>query len=73
MHFWDLIISLLNPLEFGQYFKNPENKCMRINGQHSDINIGLTSRLIFKYQKLIRKFLKLFWIFINFNWKYFSL
>ena len=39
---------------------------MRINGQHSDINIGLISRLIFKYQKLIRKFLKLFWIFINF-------
>jgi len=71
MHFWDLIISLLNPLEFDQYFKNPENKCMRINGQHSDINIGLTRRLIFKYQKLIRKFLKLFWISINFNWKYF--
>jgi hypothetical protein len=49
MYFWDLIISLLNPLEFDQYFKNPENKFMRINGQFSDINIGLISKLIFKY------------------------
>ena len=49
MHFWDLIISLLNPLEFDQYFKNLENKFMRINGQFSDINIGLISKLIFKY------------------------
>jgi hypothetical protein len=73
MYFWDLIISLLNPLEFDQYFKNPENKFMRINGQFSDINIGLISKLIFKYQKLIRKFLKLFWIFINFNCEFFSL
>jgi hypothetical protein len=49
MHFWDLIISLLNLLEFDHYFKNPENKFMRINGQFYDINIGLISKLIFKY------------------------
>jgi hypothetical protein len=40
---------------------------MKINGQHSGINIGPTSRLIFKYQELTIKFLELFWIFINFN------
>ena len=44
---------------------------MKINGQDSGINIGPISKLIFKYQELIRKFLKLFWIFTNFNWKYF--
>ena len=38
---------------------------MKINGQYSSINIGPTNRLIFKYQKLTRKF-------INFNWEYFS-
>jgi hypothetical protein len=44
---------------------------MRINGQHSSINIGSTSRLVFKYQKLVRKLSELFWIFINSNWEYF--
>jgi hypothetical protein len=28
---------------------------MRINGQYSGINVGPTSRLVFKYQKLTRK------------------
>jgi hypothetical protein len=29
--------------------------------------------VVFKYQELTKKFLKLFSIFINFNWEYFSL
>jgi hypothetical protein len=33
---------------------------MRINGQYYDINAGLTSRLIFKYQELTKKLLELF-------------
>jgi len=33
---------------------------MKINGQDSGINIGPISKLIFKYQELIRKILKLF-------------
>jgi hypothetical protein len=45
---------------------------MRINGQYYGINNELISMLIFKYQELTRKFLELFWIFINFNWEYFS-
>jgi len=44
---------------------------MRINGQYFGINVGLASRLVFKYQKLTQKFSELFWIFTNFNWKYF--
>jgi len=45
---------------------------MRINSQHSGINIGFVSRLAFKYQKLTKIFLILFWVFINFIWEYFS-
>jgi hypothetical protein len=45
---------------------------MRIHGQYSSINIRFTSRLIFKYQILVREFSELFWIFRNSNWKYFS-
>jgi hypothetical protein len=33
---------------------------MRINDKYSGINVGHTSRLIFKYQDLTRKFSKLF-------------
>ena len=33
---------------------------MRINGQYSNINIGPTSKLVFKYQELTRKFSELF-------------
>ena len=33
---------------------------MKINGQHSDINIGPTNRLLFKYQEFTRKFSELF-------------
>ena len=29
---------------------------MRINGQYSDINVGPTSKLVFKYQEFSRKF-----------------
>jgi hypothetical protein len=35
--------------------------------QHPSINIGPISRVVFKYQELTKKFLKLFSIFINFN------
>jgi hypothetical protein len=56
MHFLDLIISLLNPWELDQYFKNSKYLFLRINGQHSDINTGPTSRLIFKYKKLTKRF-----------------
>jgi len=34
----------------------PEILIHGINGQYSDINIGLTSKLVFKYQKLTSKF-----------------
>jgi hypothetical protein len=33
---------------------------LKINGQHSGINIGFIIRLIFKYQELITKFLDIF-------------
>jgi hypothetical protein len=33
---------------------------MKINSQHLGINIGPLSKLVFKYQELIRNFLKLF-------------
>jgi hypothetical protein len=33
---------------------------MKINGQHPGINIEPLSRLVFEYQELIRKILKLF-------------
>jgi len=65
--FLDLITNLLNPRELGQYFKNSKKLFQRINGQYSIINIRPTSRLIFKYQELIIKFLEFFWIFTNFN------
>ena len=65
--FLDLKTNLLNPRELGQYFKNSKKLFQRINGQYSIINIRPTSRLIFKYQELIIKFLEFFWIFTNFN------
>jgi len=67
----DLIIILLNSIELGQYFKNPNLFFFRINDHHSNMNIGPISRLIFKYQELISKISKLFWTFINFIWEYF--
>ena len=33
---------------------------MRINGKYSAINVGPTTRLVFKYKELTIKFLKLF-------------
>jgi hypothetical protein len=33
---------------------------MKINDQYFGINIGPTSKLIFKYQELTKKFLELF-------------
>jgi hypothetical protein len=57
MYFLDLIISLLNPWELDQYFKNSKYFFFfGINGQHFDINTGPTSRLIFKYKKLTKRF-----------------
>jgi hypothetical protein len=40
---------------------------MKINCQHSSINIGPISRVVFKYQELTKKILELILIFTNFN------
>jgi len=48
---------------FGQYFNNPKFSfffSLKINGQYFGINIGPTSKLIFKYQGLTRKFSEFF-------------
>jgi hypothetical protein len=40
---------------------------LEISGQHSGINVGPTSIMVFKFHELTRKFSELFWIFTNFN------
>jgi hypothetical protein len=42
---------------------------MKINGKHHDINVGPINRLIFRYQKLTRKFSELFFITIYKLWR----
>jgi len=60
---WNLQQVYKIPKGFGQYFNNPKFSSffsLKINGQYFGINIGPTSKLIFKYQGLTRKFSECF-------------